>query len=334
MKKILFPICSLLVCLISWAFVNEIKSTKIDAESRVSDLLATWTGKKPLQYIEKPDNEQIRIGKELVYQGWATVDGKKSKLISNYFTCTNCHNQVIEDEDLRNPTPEKRLKMAVKNNLPFLQGTTFYGQANRNHWYNGDYHLKYGALVANTRDTLANAVQLCAKVCSSGRYLEKWELDAIMHYLNSIDYKLSDLKISADDLQKLNSNDLTNDDKASLLQSYFMDYSPATFLNVITKKERKWGAGGDSRRGKEIYVQSCMACHNQENESTMFKLDTTALTLKFMKKNARKNNIYSIYNIVREGTTAEFAIKAYMPHYTAERMSEKQLEDLASFIMF
>jgi mono/diheme cytochrome c family protein len=189
-------------------------------------------------------------------------------------------------------------------------------------------------LVASARDTLENAIQLCAKVCSSGRYLEAWELEAIVHYYNTIDYKIKDLKLSQAELESLQNNSLSYSQKAALLESKYKLYSGATFLEPKTKKARKLGVGGDPRRGKELYVQSCLACHSFEQNFTSFKLDTSALSISFLKSYAKKNHPYSIYNIVRKGTTAEFAIREYMPHYTAERMSEQQLEDLASYILF
>lgn len=84
----------------------------------------------------------------------------------------------------------------MKHQLPFLPASTFYDEYNKRHWYNGDYSKKYGSLVVPTRDTLINAIQLCAVQCSQGRPLENWELRSILHYYKSIEYKMNDLNFT------------------------------------------------------------------------------------------------------------------------------------------
>jgi Cytochrome C oxidase, cbb3-type, subunit III len=333
MKKCLLPTISLVIALISLSFVTWKQSFLFDEHTRVNSLLSALGSDSKSHIIAKIDTQKARIGKELVYNGWANVDGKKSKVVSKYFVCTDCHNQVIEDEDLLNPIPETRLLKSVRDKIPFLQGTTFYGMVNRTSWYNEDYVKKYGDLVKPAHDTLENAVQLCAKVCSSGRYLSDWELEAIMHYLNTIDYKLSDLGLTQNEMLVLKDADINIEEKRKLILSKYKHYSSATFLDVVSKKEREYGIHGEPVNGRDIYVQSCMSCHNHEKDFTSLKLDTTQLSLKFLKTYITQNNNFSVYNIVRKGTTAEFAIREYMPHYTAERMSEEQLEDLVSYIL-
>ncbi len=334
MRKYLIPLGAILLAFLCWSFVAWQKTLLVTPETRVSEVLHHWGGSNKSHVRVVVDAEKAAIGKQLVYNGWAIKNGKKSKVISTYFTCTNCHNQVIEDENLSNPTPEARLSKAVKQKLPFLQGTTFYGTANRTSWYNDDYYLKYGSLVASAKDTLENAIQLCAKVCSSGRYLDSWELEAIVQYYNTIDYKIKDLGLRQEEYDQLNSQELSFLEKSNLLKSKYKSYSGATFLDIIPKKKRKLGAEGDPGIGKEIFVQSCMACHGYDKEFTSFKLDTTNLSISFLKKYVHQNHPYSMYSIVRKGTVAEFAIREYMPHYTAQRMSEQQLEDLVSYILF
>jgi mono/diheme cytochrome c family protein len=333
MKKFIFPIIAVISALLSWGFVTQQKELIAKPTTRVASLLVELTGKRTIQYIETVDPEKVRIGKELVHKGWANVNGKKSILISKYYICTDCHNQVIEDPDLAHPTPEKRLEKAMKEKIRFLQGTTFYGQANRSTWYNQDYQIKYGEMVNKARDTLANAVQLCAKFCSAGRWLEKWEEDAIMHYLNTIDYKVSDLKFTDKELESLNGTKMSKEEKATLIQSKYMSFSPATFMETQAKKERGLGVHGDKKKGHAIYVQSCLVCHHQEHLSTMFKLEDSMQSRKYLASFVKKDHHFSIYDITRHGTKSDYAIRSYMPLYTKERLSDQQLEDLTAYIM-
>ena len=55
---------------------------------------------------------------------------------------------------------------------------------------------KYGEMTLNARDTLSNAIQLCSKYCSSGRYLKDWELDALMHYFKKNELKVNDIDLT------------------------------------------------------------------------------------------------------------------------------------------
>lgn len=333
MKRFILPVLSLISVITSLSFVSYIQDDEISEKDRVSVILSKLGMKMPSHVRLELDTQKVRIGKELVLQSWATVDGKKSKVISKYFVCTDCHNNVIEDTDLLNPSPENRLSKAVKEKLPFLQGTTFYGAVNRKSWYNGDYAIKYGEWIAPAKDTLENAIQLCAKICSSGRYLEAWELEAIVHYYNTLDYKISDLDLKKEELATLNDSSTTKEEKIKLIESKYLSYSPATFLPIPKPADRQLGKNGNPEKGKQIYVQSCMSCHSKQKDVASLKLDTNRLSLNFFKITAKKDVDHSIYNIVRDGTKSEFAIKSYMPHYTKERMSEQQLEDLVSYIM-
>jgi len=313
----------------------NITDTGFEASTKLIDVYKELDEPMPSHYIEQLDETKIKSGKELIFQGWTYKSSKKkSKLISKHFVCTDCHNTVIEDPDLSEPNPETRLDFAIKNKLPFLQGTTFYGVVNRVHWYNGDYLKKYGALVENARDTLVNAIQLCAKECSQGRYLEDWEVENILHYFWSIQFDLKDLKITEEERDKLkNSKNYTNQEKIDWLKTRYFLASPATFLNVQTKDERKMGKDGDATKGKAIYDLSCLHCHGFEKDVADLKLDYARNTFKQFKKNLKKDNDFTLYKIVRKGTPPDVGYRPYMPHFTKERLSEQQLEDLVAYIL-
>jgi hypothetical protein len=42
--------------------------------------------------------------------------------------------------------------------------------------------------------------------------------------------------------------------------------------------------------------------------------------------------VFSVYDITRKGTYSKNGYKPYMPNYTKERMSDRQLENLMEFI--
>ena len=257
MKKLIPIISSLITLFASVAFVTW--QANFNENDRVAVLLEDAIGVNPSHYVRVIDEEKARKGKELITNGWTFKGGRKSKVISKYFVCTDCHNTVIEDDDILNPTPEGRLKKSFSEGIPFLQGSTFYGVTNRTTWYNEDYELKYGALVAPAKDTLENAIQLCAKVCSSGRYLEEWELDVILHYYNTIDYKLSDFQLSREEIDVL--SNISGEEEAAVLNAKFKKLSSATFIDVPKVADRGNGINGDVSNGRLIYKQSCLHCH-------------------------------------------------------------------------
>ena len=303
-------------------------------QSSLTEVLISLGDKKPLHYTQEQNPELIQQGLEIVTKGRTKgPNGKLSHLQSKYFTCIDCHNVLMEDPDLRKSDPEARLKHAVENDISFLSGTTFYGMVNREHWYNDDYQVKYGELVVPAKDTLVNAIHLCTVECSQGRAFSDWELKAVMAYFYNIEYKLADLKLSAEDYSKLNSyqENKTNTELIKWLKSFYLQESPATFLEPIATNERKLGKEGNAENGKLIYDKSCMHCH-APGRVTNFTLEPSKIDLKFLKKHMGRNEHFSLYNIVRKGTYALPGYRPYMPNYTLERLSHQQLEDLAAYI--
>jgi len=57
------------------------------------------------------------------------------------------------------------------------------------------------------------------------------------------------------------------------------------------------------------------------------------MTFRFLEKHLFVYDRYSIYQVVRWGTSPLTGKKAYMPQYTAEKMSVQQLEDLRAYIL-
>ena len=242
----------LLICLLLGMGLTFTLETggKFSSDSSLSDVLLELGEHKPLHYSEKKsDTTLLRQGYEIITEG-KTIgpDGKMSKLQSKHFKCTHCHNLVQEDPDLRVSDPEARLKYADQNNIPFLQGTTFYGMVNRETFYNDDYQVKYGSLVTPARDTLLNAVYLCTVQCSQGRALDEWETEAVMAYLNSLSFKLSDLRLSSGDIAKLNryKKGGDNTDLIAWLKTFYLQKSPAKFVDP------KFHEKGEEQKGDAV----------------------------------------------------------------------------------
>lgn len=314
---------------------NQGKIDQMDPEGfSVEEVLNMLDDEPLIHSIDQVDLAKAKVGQDLVFKGYTVRDGKKSKRISTYFVCTDCHNTTREFDDISGESTEDRLHYAKENGLPFLPGSTLWGIYNRTTFYNDDYVKKYGDLVIDARDSLENAVQLCAKYCSSGRYIEDWELEAIMHYFKKNELHLSDLDLSDEDKFALLGGDLTQDQRESISKaikgSYRQAYS-ATFMETMPRSERPYGKGGNAENGKLIYDKACMFCH-ENKRVTYLHLDDGKLSGLFLWRNRKNYTDQSIYQIVRHGTYSKVGRKQYMPHYTKEKMSDEQLNDLVAYI--
>ena len=315
--------------------VNQGKIDRMDPDAYSVEQVLTQLGSDPLIHsISQVDLAKAKMGEDLILKGFTLRDGKKSKRISTYFVCTDCHNVSREFDDASSESTEDRLNYAKENGLPFLPGSTLWGIYNRTSFYNNDYVQKYGDLVVNARDSLANAVQLCSKYCSSGRYIEDWELEAIMHYFKKNELHLSDLDISDKDKNAIFKGTLNQRQKENLTKaiqgSYRQAYS-ATFMETMDRSKRSYGKGGDAENGKHIYKKACMYCH-ENKRVTYLHLDDGKLSGGFLWRNRKNYTDQSIYQIVRHGTYSKTGRQQYMPHFTKEKMSDEQLNDLVAYI--
>lgn len=303
--------------------------SKFVADLSVEDVLLKLGDKKPLHYIEKTDKDSVKMGYDLVTTG--KTANSKNKIQSKYFVCTDCHNQVPEVFNLADESPEARLAYSKEKSIPFLPASTFYGMYNKTNWYNGDYAKKYGSLVAPTRDTLVNAIQLCATQCSQGRLMEPWEVRSVLHYMKSISLQVKDLIITEQEMESL-AEYVMNKDKAGikLLKSKYNTTNEATFDDV--KIPEIEGYAGNAANGEYIFKNGCLHCHGMGKNITNFEFDDDNLTMRFLESQADKYNHFSVPYLVRKGTYAVAGKKQYMPQYPLEKMSRTQLLDLLAYI--
>jgi len=322
-----------LVVIISGMTLHQSSNNWSD-ETRIYTILEAFGEKLPAHAVKERDEAKIAMGKELIFNG-RTIgpNGKKSKFISKFYVCTSCHSPVREDPVLSSFDPEARLKYVAENGMKFLQGSPIYGIANRESWYNDDYVLKYGDLVKPANKSLAEATQLCAKVCSSGRYLEDWELQAILAYFWDNQIRLGDLDLTEGEKEKIMSSAAgDNQELVQLIKSKYALKSPATFGHAPDDPSKGYALTGRPNKGKLIYELSCRSCH-QEGGVAGMPLENNKLAFQKFKRNLDTKSDYNIYEISRHGTYAGQGKPRYMPLYPEERMSNQQLEDLRAYIL-
>lgn len=336
MNKVIYPSLILGGLLIyTWTFFFPLVPLE-DGDSVASLLIALGEEPMPHQPDFTIEGVSVERGEALFTQGIAEKPGGgKTKKQSSHFVCTSCHNIQKEDPDLSISDPQARLEYVKAQGLPFLQGTALYGAVNRSSFYNGYYEEKYGDLVKPARNDIREAIQLCAIECSQGRLLENWELESILAYLWTLDLKLEDLKLNQQEMEQLaqaKAGRGNNKQAVRLLKSKYLEGSPATFVKPpLDRKAGYPNLTGNPDNGALIYELSCLHCH-EGGRYAFFELDGSKESFRYLQKHIGRYTRYSIYQVARYGTTPLNGKRSYMPNFTAEKMSNQQLEDLRAYI--
>lgn len=318
------------------AFQPQSSSATIADDTSLAELIESLGGEAAAHQVKDIQGVSVDAGRDLIHKG-ITDDPDNpgnTRRQSKHFVCTSCHNTVKEDPDLRYADPAARLQYAEENGLPFLPGTTLYGVVDRRTFYNGDYEKKYGDLVRPARKDLRGAIALCATECAQGRELVDWEMESILAYLWTIGIKVGDLNIPESSMAVIQAAVDGEGDKAAaleVLESYYLDHSPATFLVPPPDRNEGYAEAGDAQRGRLVYERSCLHCH-EERRYSFFNLDDSKYSFSFLEKHFPQYTRYSTYQVVRYGTSPMPGKRAYMPHYTKERMSDQQVEDLRAYV--
>ncbi|MEM1357933.1 MAG: c-type cytochrome [Bacteroidota bacterium] len=332
MKYLFFALPLLVFGLLSWTSRPHTLPV-VDPDTLVYEMLrGLGAPERADVMVRQVAGASAELGERLVLEGIMAKGGKQSA----HFKCTSCHNVVKEDPDLPRPDPVARLLYAEENDLPFLPGTTLWGAVNRETYYNGDYEKKYGDLVKGARHDLRGAIQLCATECAQGEALKPVEMESVLAYLHTIGLKISDLPIDDEEIGRINRAIErprgSNDGLIRDIKDRYLLASPATF--VLPPEDRKVGYSvetPDLESGRMLYQKACLHCHEDQRYS-FFSLSETVHDYNFLTKHFPKYTRYSTYQVSRYGTSPIPGKRAYMPHYTAERMTNQQVEDLRAYL--
>ncbi|MEY3051587.1 MAG: hypothetical protein RLY31_1372 [Bacteroidota bacterium] len=317
---------------------KTIFSSQATGRVTVADVLRQL-GDKPAPHL--PDYSLPGVdaakGLEIMRYGQTTgPGGETTQRVSRHFVCTSCHNIQRDEPDLSRTDPMARLRYVAENGLPFLQGSALYGIVDRRRFYNGDYYRKYGDLVKAAQEDLREAVQLCATECAQGRPLTNWEMESVLASLWEIGLTVDDLQLDDRERRQLQSalqagHESERPAAIALLKSKYLPGMPATFLDPPADRKAGFPTQGDPATGRLLYELSCLHCHS-EKRYAFFNLEDTDVSLRFLHRHFPTYSRYSVYQVARYGTPPIPWKRAYMPHYTKEKMSEQMLEDLRAYI--
>lgn len=308
------------------------KREQLPQNKRVSELLVELGEKPADHHVSEIDPAKVKMGMEISTQGFTTApDGSTSLKVSEFFVCTDCHNTVKEIGVATDNSPENRLAYAMEKDIPYLPGSTFWGMMNRTSWFNDDHIKKYGDLVKDANHDLKKSIQLCSRECSSGRYMEDWEMEATLHYLASIEITVADLNLGKKETLMIQNKE---EGAAEMLRGKYLQKYPAKFLDFLPVEQRGLGTKGDAEKGKFIYEKSCMHCHKKDGVTkTVFGDGKKEKDFEWLLSYFEKSNGGSIYWICRKGTAPKKKTRMYMPIYSEEKLPDSQIEDLAIYIL-
>jgi mono/diheme cytochrome c family protein len=285
-------------------------------------------------------------GRQLLAKGQVTSPPEgtaPSPLLSQAYRCIHCHNLVREDAKLTVQDPEARERLLrdkppadgakrEATGLALTPGTTLWGAVNRERFYNG-YYAKYHDLRVGSGQQmdpqkLADAVQICCRFCSVGRYPEAWELDSILAALWDLELHVRDLDLAADKLPQLladldSESVLTAAKARQAIKGAHLQAASATRLDVPVRSTAEYDEfpggeiiKGNAETGKLLYQSACAACHHSE-----FNLP---------EGRALATNAARYHRYLWQGTERDDDL--YMPFFTKERLSRRQAADIRAYL--
>ncbi len=267
------------------------------------------------------------------------VGQKPSKPLSQYYRCLHCHNIAREDRRLTVQDPDAReqwlrsLKLTDPTKrdgtVPSLTvATTLWGAVNRASFYNG-YHKKYHRLAVKDDEamdpsSLTDAIEVCCRYCSSGRFPEQWELDSMLAFLWSLELRLKDVDLAPSIRRRVLSawkNNGLSPALKNLLRKVYLRKSGATLLPMPSSVRGATDAydddkacTGNAKSGQFLYATACAGCHGTVHSSVGRSL-------------ARTSDQYCRF--VLRGTERD---GQYMPFFTQQRLSRRQLADIRAYL--
>jgi mono/diheme cytochrome c family protein len=302
-------------------------------------------------------------GKELFINGQVKkppTGPRPSKPISKSFKCMSCHNYEREDPVLTNQNAEARFEWIEKTGreIYLLQGATMWGVVNRETFYPDYYAIYHHLCVPKGKkppstpcgpllkvcgpgcrtmdpDNLEDAIQVCSAYCSAGRYLEEWELYALLAFFWDQEIRLKDLDLSPEQAAHMKAvlTSLSPDPQYAkglrgLLAGKYAKKADNTFRgdfkstrytrqgSIVVEYEDGTKYTGESGRGERLWTLSCARCHGTKNlpeKATHFTRD-----------------LGKFHKMLAKGT--RHRDKHYMPNFTLERLSRQQAADILLYL--
>lgn len=305
--------------------------TGVTDTSNLREVLSGLGESIPARSAAAPDGTLIDQGRALATAGRSP--GSKDRRLSAYFYCLDCHSA---EKPATLPagitTPDAALAFAIEHDLPLLPGPDFAGLANRDLFFTGDIAAGYGA-PGEGIPQLEAAVQFCNTTLAAGREITPPEMEALLAYLQSLEWKMADLGYRGADLAELKRRMLNPDEHAGIRSELKQRALPARTSTAGTLPQDpaagyRIEGNPDPQTGKEIWSRSCLHCHGADGASEHYFGDKPGTWTKLAGAFASGD----LYARLRRGGLPESATGARMPPFAAEKLNNAQIEHLRAYL--
>ncbi|MDF1658320.1 MAG: cytochrome c [Verrucomicrobiales bacterium] len=301
-----------------------------DATS-LQELLAGLGVNLPTQPPDSIADGQVDDGRALVFQG--RLPDREDQKLSAYFYCADCHSTERETHNLAEYNdPLAKLAYAIEKDIVMLPAPSLAGIVNREGYFQSESAERFGAEKAVLND-LPAAIQFCSTTIARGRELDETELEAILAYLWSLEWRIGDLGFRGADLAELKRRALNPDEHrliAEELKALYPLFTQST-VGVIPEDsfagfDRK--TDPDLESGAAVWLRSCIHCHGAGGASEHYFGDKPS-TWRAL-QNAFREGL--LYEHLRQGTFSKESRTAHMPSFSREKLSDAQVENLRAYI--
>ncbi|MEM1441161.1 MAG: cytochrome c [Verrucomicrobiota bacterium] len=268
-------------------------------------------------------------GRNLIYEG--RLPSAEGQRLSEYFYCADCHSSEREMAILNSEgSASEHLDFAVAKELALQPAPSFAGVSNRLGFFESEM-AKTLDPPKEANSSLEGAVQFCATTIAKGRELNPVEVQSVIAYLYSLEWRIGDLGFRGADLAELKRRAL-NPREHRFIREEMLQRFPARTIATPGEPPSDPLAGysieetPDPSRGNEIWAQACLQCHDAEGASPHFFGDRDSTYRKLL-------SLFedgTVYRYIREGSGAGSGIQ--MPSFPKEKLGDKEIEDLRAFI--
>ena len=275
--------------------------------------------------------EKADDGRSLVFQG--RIPDTEGKKLSAYFYCADCHGTAREQSTADTyEDPVAKLAYTIENDLPHLPAPSFAGVVNREGFFQGEIGKRFGASGDIAKD-LEGAIQFCSTTLARGRELDEPEMEALLSYLWSLEWRVGDLGFRGADLAELKRRALNPDEHSWIINDLQENYLLSTNSTAgrppdDPREGFKVQQVPDLETGEAIWSRSCLHCHGAGGASEHY-FGERASTWELIGKGFREG---WLYEHLRIGTFSKDETTAHMPPFSKERLNDAQIESLRTFI--
>lgn len=308
---------------------SELQPGTLTDTTPLSDFLSLLGAESKPRFPGTDDPGLVAAGREMIYKG--RLPNSQGEKLSEYFYCADCHSAEREQRLLSpHGDAQATVDFSIENDLPLLPASTFAGITDRVAYFESGTTDSL-EIEAKPKSDLESAVQFCSTALARGRELNPVEMQAVLAYLFSLEWRVGDLGFRGADLAELKRRSLNRREHNTIVEDLQKRY-PLRALRIRGDLPTESKSGYPSvketnpERGHQIWSKACLHCHGAEGASQHFfgnRVSTWRKLLSLFEDG-------TAYRHIREGSGSENGV--YMPPYPVNKLGEQEIEDLRAYI--